>query len=416
VAGRAGPAVVTVVTGVVVVTPDDLPPEGTGQGSGEAVPFDQHAADAGADQHAEDADLEPGSPDDDELVPGRPGRTRGRRRLSTGWRVALAVVGLVVLFVLACGAWYEFQAHPGGPPGRQVVLTVKSGEASDSVVTQLSNTGVVTSDLAYRVYLFFHGTPTVRPGGYLLRQDMSFASVSQKLAAGPDVFPVTMPAGFTVKEAAARIGDLPDRDAQAVLQAADSGAVKSPWEAPGSHNLEGLLAPGTYVVRPDESDTALLQQMVDRFDQEAAKLDVTPATATALGVTPNQLVTVASIVEKEGYLPRNMPKVSRVIYNRLAAGMPLQMDSTVLYSLGQDGGTVTPADERIPSPYNTYLNVGLPPTPIAIPSPAALRAAGHPPPGPWLYFVVVNKSGTEAFSTTYAQQLKNEALAQKRGV
>jgi UPF0755 protein len=127
-------------------------------------------------------------------------------------------------------------------------------------------------------------------------------------------------------------------------------------------------------------------------------------------------VTVASVVEKEGYYPKNMPKVARVIYNRLAHQTPLQMDSTILYALGQDGGTVTPQDLKIQNPYNTYLNGGLPPTPICMSSPIALSAAVHPPQGGWLFFVVVDKSGTEAFADTFPEQLANEQLAHSRGV
>ena len=111
-----------------------------------------------------------------------------------------------------------------------------------------------------------------------------------------------------------------------------------------------------------------------------------------------------------------MPDVARVIYNRLAADTPLQMDSTVLYSLGQDGGAVTAQDLQLHTPYNTYLNRGLTPTPICSPSTEALAAAVHPPSGDWLYFVVVNKNGTEAFSATFAEQLANEQLAKARGV
>jgi UPF0755 protein len=92
------------------------------------------------------------------------------------------------------------------------------------------------------------------------------------------------------------------------------------------------------------------------------------------------------------------------------------MDSTVLYSLGQDGGPVTAQDKKLQTPYNTYLNLGLTPTPICSPSPGALSAAVDPPAGSWLYFVVVKKDGTEAFSDTFAEQLANEKLAQQRGV
>ena len=156
--------------------------------------------------------------------------------------------------------------------------------------------------------------------------------------------------------------------------------------------------------------------MVQRFDRDAQATGLSTASAAALGLTPYQVITAASVVEKEGYYPVNMPKVARVIYNRLAQGQPLQMDSTVLYALGQDGGPVTSTDLKIQSPYNTYLNKGLPPTPICMPSTAALDAALHPPPGAWLYFVLVQKDGTMAFSDTYAEQLANEKLAQSRGL
>ena len=126
---------------------------------------------------------------------------------------------------------------------------------------------------------------------------------------------------------------------------------------------------------------------------------------------------MASIVEKEGVITKNMGPVARVILNRLDKDMPLQMDSTVLYAEGRDGGPVTSTDlQTAVRPYNTYRNKGLTPTPICFPSVAALRAALDPPAGSWLYFVLVKQDGTEAFADTYAQQLANEALAKQRGL
>jgi UPF0755 protein len=178
-----------------------------------------------------------------------------------------------------------------------------------------------------------------------------------------------------------------------------------------------MLGTGSYLILPGESDVTILRLMVERFDRDAQAAGLSVASAAALGMTPYQIITVASVVEKEGYHPTsNMPYVARVIYNRLARGLPLQMDSTVLYALGQDGGPVTEQDLKIQSPYNTYLTKGLPPTPICMPSTAALTAALNPPAGGWLYFVVVKKDGTEAFSDTYAEQLANEQLAKSRGV
>jgi UPF0755 protein len=155
--------------------------------------------------------------------------------------------------------------------------------------------------------------------------------------------------------------------------------------------------------------------MVTRFDQKASKLGLTPST-TLNGLSAYQLIVAASIVEKEGYYPVNMPQVARVIFNRLQRGGPLQMDATVLYYLRQDGGTVTPAMLQTPEPYNTYLNVGLTPTPICTISKFSINAVLHAPAGTWLYFELIDKDGREAFSTTFKEQLKNEALAKSRGI
>ena len=111
-----------------------------------------------------------------------------------------------------------------------------------------------------------------------------------------------------------------------------------------------------------------------------------------------------------------MPKVARVIFNRLKRGGSLQMDSTVLYYLGQDGGKVTPAMLKTKTSYNTYLNSGLTPTPICVVSSSALNAVMHAPAGDWLYFTLVSKDGTEAFASTFAEQLANEYIAYSRGI
>jgi UPF0755 protein len=215
---------------------------------------------------------------------------------------------------------------------------------------------------------------------------------------------------------AAQVDSLPGHAPGGFAAAAGSGAVHSVFSPPGSNDLEGMLGTGSYLILPGETDVTIVRAMVQRFDQDAQAAGLSTASAASLGLTPYQVITAASVVEKEGYVPVNMPDVARVIYNRLAQDMPLQMDSTVLYALGQDGGPVTSQDLKIQSPYNTYLNKGLPPTPICMPSKDAMDAALHPPPGAWLYFVLVNKDGTMAFSDTYAEQQANEQLAKSRGL
>ena len=380
------------------------------------VPFDPGPANVPFDHEAEE-----GSVDSAPHIYGtaeEPAPYSSHRRTRTGhpWRIALLVVaGLVVVVVVVGGLWVRSEADPSGPRGPQVIVTVPPGSGASQLASTLQSKGVISSSLAYRIWSQLHSPPGVLSGSYAFQKNSGFGLVDSVISGGPNVFPIDVPAGFTVSEVAARVGQLPGHDASAFLQVATSGAVRSPWQPAGSTNLDGLLGTGEYTVVPGESDTALLTLMVARFNAQAAEVDLA-GRAAALGITPYQAVTVASIVQKEGFIVKNMGPVARVIYNRLAADMPLQMNSTVLYSEGRDGGAVTNKDLALRTPYNTYLNKGLTPTPICFPSRQALEAALHPPPGSWLFFVLVQSDGTEAFADTFAQQQANEALAQQRGL
>jgi UPF0755 protein len=340
----------------------------------------------------------------------RAARVRRRRR------IVAVVGGSVLVLILTFTLWYELEANALGPPGKQVVVTVEEGESFGSVISSLSAHGIIGSSLAFQISDVFHGTPTVEPGSYALHQNQTFGEVRALLAAGPNIYPVDVRPGLTLSEVGAQVDSIPGHKSGGFEATAASGAVHSVFSPPGSDDLEGMLGTGEYLVLPGETDLTIVRDMVDRFDRDAGAQGLTTASAAALGYSPYQVVTVASIVEKEGYYTFNMPDVARVIYNRLARSMPLQMDSTVLYALGQDGGPVTPHDLQIQSPYNTYLTDGLTPTPICMPSLSALDAALRPPPGSWLYFVLVQKNGVMAFSDTYAEQVANEQLAKSRGL
>ncbi len=348
-------------------------------------------------------------------APDTPPRASGRW-FRHPWRMAAAVFVVVGVAVIVGGyLWVTSEADPSGPAGSQVIVTVKPGTGVNQLASSLSEKGVIGNSLAYRIWGQFHSIPGVVSGSYAFDKNSSFTAVDNVIAAGPNVFPLEVPAGFTVREVAQRVGQLPGHDEAHFAALANSGTLHSPWQPVGSTNLDGLLGTGEYVVVPGETDSQLLTLMIDRFDTEADAAGLTAGSA-ALGLTPYQVITVASIVEKEGVIAKNLGPVARVIVNRLHNDMPLQMDSTVLYAEGRDGGTVTATDLQLQTPYNTYLNKGLTPTPICFPSQAALQAALHPPAGSWLYFVVVGQDGTEAFADTYTQQLANEALAKTRGL
>jgi peptidoglycan lytic transglycosylase G len=355
----------------------------------------------------------PDAPGVGEDVPSRGADRRARRRR---WRTIALVAAVAIVAVLVGGfLWVQSEANPSGPAGAQVVVTVKPGSGADGVASQLAADNVIGSSFAYRIWSQFHSAPDVEPGQYAFNVNSSFGTVDRVLAAGPNVFPITVPPGFTVSELAQRVGQLPGHSAPAFEAVATSGTLHSPWQPAGSTNLDGLLGTGVYTVVPGETDRDLLAKMIDRFNTQADALGLAAGSAR-LGYTPYQVITIASIVEKEGVIQKNLGPVARVVLNRLAAGMPLQMDSTVLYSEGRDGGPVSAQDLQRNTPYNTYLHTGLTPTPVCFPSLAALQATLGPPSGSWRYFVVVQQDGTEAFADTFAQQQANEAVAKARGV
>ena len=181
--------------------------------------------------------------------------------------------------------------------------------------------------------------------------------------------------------------------------------LELPAEAKG--NPEGYLFPATYPIDSRTTPASLLRYMVDTAGTRFAAPRVT-AGAQRSGVTVYETVNIASIVQAEADTPEDMGKVARVIYNRLARRMPLQMDSTLNYALNRSTLDTTAADTRIDSPYNSYVRQGLPPTPIGNPGEHALNAAVGPPPGDWLYFVTVAPGDTR-FTADYEEHLRNVA-------
>jgi UPF0755 protein len=325
-------------------------------------------------------------------------------------RVILAVAVLVIVAV----GWFLLQADPiFSGTGKEVIITVDQGDSLSSIASKLHAKGVIASTFAFRIDTFF-GAPVVQAGTYELRQGSSFAQVKSILGNQPNVAAVDVTPGLTVKEVAFLVDGVKGVTyANSFARDATSDLTPSPY----SHgtSLEGLIGAKTYIITPSMTASALAREMVRSFNKEAASVGLTPTT-TVDGLDAYQLVTAASIVQKEAYYSRYMGKVARVIYNRLARGGPLQMDSTVLYYLGQDGGTVTPAMLKINTRYNTYLYSGLTPTPICTVSKAALSGVLHAPSGSWLYFDTVNHQGKTLFATTFAEQLKNEQIAKKNGM
>ncbi|MBT2409028.1 endolytic transglycosylase MltG [Streptomyces sp. ISL-12] len=181
--------------------------------------------------------------------------------------------------------------------------------------------------------------------------------------------------------------------------------LKLPADAEG--NPEGYLFPATYPLDDKTTPEKLLRAMVDAANREFNGAPVA-AGAERNAMNVYQAVTIASIVQAEAATEADMGKVARVVFNRLERGMPLQMDSTLKYALNRSTLNTTEDDTKIDSPYNSYQRMGLPPTPIANPGSAAMRAAINPTPGDWLYFVTV-KPGDTRFTADHEEHQRNVA-------
>lgn len=347
----------------------------------------------------------------------RPSRrpSRRRRRLT----VLAAAVSVVLLAGGSGLLWVQRQVDPPGG-GKEVVVEVPEGSSVQRIAAILDDRGVVNSARLFRVYLQSKGSGPFQAGSYRLRQSSAFTEVLAVLERGPETTSrrLTIPEGFTLGQVANRVGTLPGRSAERFLQLAASGQVRSRYQPPGSANLEGVLLPETYDVAEEEDEGSILERMVGAFDSAAAQLGLDQVTQGRL-VDPYQAVTVASMVEREALVPEDRGLIARVIYNRLRQRIPLQVDATVIYALGRTGEKdlrLLNKDLLVDSPYNTYKVNGLPPAPIAAPGRASLQAAIEPPPGPWLYYVVVEANGKHAFAATFEEHSRNIALAKSRGL
>jgi len=338
------------------------------------------------------------------------GGRRPRRRLR--WIAPLAAL-LVIVIPLAVGASYAYsfymgKYHPADYSGNgtgSVVVQVTSGDTPTSLGPKLTQRGVVASARAFVLAAEHSSNPAgLLPGFYGMRKQMK-ASLAYALLINPKNLvqvPVTIPEGWRLSQVLAWLGaksGIPVSAYAKVLK--HPASLGLPGYANG--NPEGYLFPATYEVLPHETALGVLSGMVQRFNQEAAGVNL-PAAARQVHLTQSQVIIMASLVQAEGGRLSDYPKIARVIYNRLAQGIPLQLDSTVLYGLNTYGILASDQQLNSPSPYNTYRHKGLTPGPIDSPGNAAIQAVLHPAAGNWIYFVTVNpKTGETKFTSSQAQ-------------
>lgn len=351
---------------------------------------------------------------EDEVAPApdpsrRPPPPKRRRR----W-IAVLGLPLVVLLVAggAGGLWAQGQIDPAGDPGPELAFTIPNGATSTDIGALLEEAGVITSARVWRWYLRAKGGGPFQAGAYTLAQDSAMGDVVATLEAGPQAPPsldLTVPEGLWVSEVAERMAAI-GRSPQTFADLASSGAARSSFQPEDVDSLEGLLFPDTYTFEETVDEAAILDRMLRQFEAVATELGYADA-PVRVGLSPYEAVVVASLVEAEARVDDDRAKIARVVYNRLEQGMLLQIDATNYFADRCRGsGCEFPRD--IDSPFNTYLNTGLPPTPIAIPGRASLEAALNPEPGPWTYYVLADERGTHAFTDNLSDF--NDLVAEAR--
>ncbi len=344
---------------------------------------------------------------------------RRRRKVKRRRALVAIVASLAVLGGGTAAAWgtlgpvvarfTESDDWDGAGTGT-VDVKIVAGDTGRAIGRTLTEAGVVKTSSAFVSAAAAQPKMAgIQPGTYRLKQGMSSAAAVALLLdpASKVTTRLTVPEGLTVKQVVALVEKTTGMSADALNAAlADPVALGLPAAANG--NAEGYLFPATYEVNPDETPAQVLAAMVTQ----------TTTVLTSLGVAPEQVhdvVVKASIAQKEARSAEDMTRVVRVLENRLAIGMPLQLDSTVSYGAGSTGTVTTTAAQRATdTPWNTYLHPGLPAGPISNPGEDALRAALAPADGPWLFFVTVDlATGETRFATTAAEHDANVKLFQQ---
>lgn len=318
----------------------------------------------------------------------------------------LSTLLLRIILLLLLG-WYLLRLLV--PAGNGTVVRdiyFQPGSSIKKLAVELESAGIIRSSrhlvLAGRLRGQAH---RLQAGYYRLSDSMTTGQILKKIAAGDvDFRRFTLPEGYSMYQAAELLDQQGHFKKGAFLEACRSTELLSRLKIAGS-SAEGYLFPATYNLPHQFSEEQLVALMVEKFEKEFAALE---AGAKKSGLNRHELLTLASMIEKEAVTADEKPLIASVFHNRLRIGMPLQSDPTAVYGVRAFAGKVSKADILRPSPYNTYLIKGLPPGPIGNPGIDALRAALHPAESGYLYFVA-RKDGTHQFSRSLEDH--NRAVA-----
>ena len=327
------------------------------------------------------------------------------------WVVLLFLVGGFGLLV-----WWSWASKPYSTTGNSEKITIAPGATAAQLALELQQRQLIRSGWMFRLLARTQQDDfKLYVGDYYVTPMMSPEEIIKRLTKGTallDSIRVTIPEGYTTEQIIELLVQKGMGSKAEFMKVITEGTFPYDFlkNAPkGSHRLEGFLSPNTYEIPKNSSPRAVIDILLKQFVKE-----LTPEVQKELikrKLTVPQWVTLASLVEREAVKEADRPLIASVITNRLKINQPLQIDATIQFLMGTQKPKLFYKDLQIPSPYNTYLNTGLPLGPIANPGHAALQAALYPAQTDYLYYVA-KKDGYHAFSKTYAEHLKNIKLYQ----
>lgn len=345
-------------------------------------------------------------------------RSRQRRRKALAYYATLTLLSVGLIF-LGTG-WYYYTAYQKPvAPGSQAEqpITIPAGAHSRRIATILHEKGLIHHPLMFRLFVRWRGLDgRLQAGPYMLGPGLTLDEIVTKMVAGQVVTrQFTVPEGLTVAQIMTVLAQADLAPREELVAAAAAVAVDWPYLPQGGTGLpqplEGYLFPDTYRLASDAQPRQIIELMLGRFE---TIFDAPwQARADELGLTVHEIVTLASIVEREARVAAERPIIAAVFHNRLRLHMKLDADPTVIYAVAWDrpdngAYTLSRADLRVESPYNTYQYRGLPPGPIASPGAAAIEAVLHPAAVDYLYFVAkFDGTGAHVFAKTYAEHRRN---------
>ncbi|HKH43025.1 MAG TPA: endolytic transglycosylase MltG [Solirubrobacterales bacterium] len=352
----------------------------------------------------------PADPGGDGGDPERPPRLdRGRR--GPYRRRRIFALGLLLLGVLVAWFLIAFFQPPPFDPGEgsgQAIVTVPEGASASQVADLLTDNEVVSNGTLFEWRLQLAGkADQILPGRYVLAQDMSYSDAIDRLTSSGGKINVTIPEGEDRTQIAATVGDLGLSGDYLAATKSVNGFDPNRYGAQNPKSLEGFLFPATYELDPGASVDQLVSEQLEAFRQNTAGVNMSYAKSKNL--TVYDVLTIASMIDKEVMVSSERRLVAAVIYNRLSRGMPLGIDATTRFEFHNYTDEITQSQLQSPSPYNTRTHVGLPPTPIGNPGLAAIEAAARPAKVNYLFYVV-NGDGSGSHCFTASEQEFNQLV------